>query len=56
MKTKSSLNKTEWLERFTKKEDKKKAYQDPNITFKPTLNKKTEKLLSKNGAKYNAFD
>jgi hypothetical protein len=34
-KTVSSLNEKEWIERMTKKEEKKKDYQDPNNTFKP---------------------
>ena len=46
---KGVYNEKEWLERFTKKEEKKKGYQDPNTTFKPQLNKNTEKLLSKKG-------
>jgi hypothetical protein len=29
------FNEKEWVERFTKKEDKKKIYEDPNATFKP---------------------
>jgi hypothetical protein len=24
-----------WIERLTKKEEKKKVYEDPNTTFKP---------------------
>ena len=24
-----------WIERLTKKDEKKKAYEDPNTTFKP---------------------
>lgn len=32
---KGTINEKEWLERFTKKEEKKKTYEDPNITFKP---------------------
>ena len=31
----SDFNEKEWLERFTKKEEKKKTYEDPNTTFKP---------------------
>ena len=46
-KKKSTLNQKEWIERFTKKEEKKKTYLNPNETFKPVLNKNTEKMLSK---------
>jgi hypothetical protein len=52
---KSQLNKDEWIQRFTKKELKKKLYEDPNTTFKPELNKKTAKIL-KGGARTNAFE
>ncbi len=41
----STLNEKEWVERFTKKEEKKKTWQDPNTTFKPQISKKTEKML-----------
>ena len=42
---KTITNEKEWIERFTKKEDKKPKYQDPNTTFKPQISKKTEQLL-----------
>jgi hypothetical protein len=41
-KTRNPLNEKEWVERFTKKEEKKAQYTDPNTTFKPALSKKTE--------------
>ena len=47
-KPKATLNEKEWLERFTKKEEKKATYQDPHTTFKPQISKKTEKILAKN--------
>lgn len=30
-----AFNEKEWVERFTKKEEKKNLYTDPNNTFKP---------------------
>lgn len=46
---KGTYNEKEFLDRFTKKEEKKSTYKDPNTTFTPQLSKKTEKLLSKKG-------
>jgi hypothetical protein len=43
------------VERLTKKEEKKKTYEDPHVTFKPQISKKTEKMIEKKG-KRNAFD
>jgi len=34
-KLKATLTEKEWVERFTKKEEKKKQWVDPNNTFKP---------------------
>lgn len=42
----SEFNEKEWIVRFTKKEDKKRTYEDPNNTFKPQISKKTEKLYN----------
>lgn len=33
------MNEKEWIERFTKREDKKKQYVDPHTTFKPQISK-----------------
>jgi len=43
---KTTMSQKEWLERFTNKEktEKKKEYVDPNTTFKPNIQKKSEKL------------
>lgn len=49
------MNEQEWIERLTKKEGKKKLYEDSNITFKPQLSKNTEKLLEEKRRK-NAFE
>jgi hypothetical protein len=46
---KGTINEKEWIERFTKKEDKKEAYKDPNVTFKPQISKQTQKILDKKG-------
>ena len=53
-KMKATLTDKEWVERFTKKEEKKKAWVDPNTTFKPQISKKTEKILANKPR--NAFD
>ncbi len=40
------LDEKAWVERFTKKEDKKPKYHDPNTTFKPQISKKSEKIVA----------
>jgi ribosomal protein L25 (general stress protein Ctc) len=40
-----------WIERLTKKEDKKKGYEDPHNTFKPQISKQTEKMIAKMGTR-----
>ena len=56
-KKQGKIDEKEWIERFTKKVEKK-TYEDPNITFKPKISKKTEELLTKKreGAHKNTFD
>ncbi|CDW84802.1 UNKNOWN [Stylonychia lemnae] len=53
-KQKQTFNEHEWLERFTKKEEKKKTYDDPNNTFRPQISKKAQQMLSNKNR--NAFD
>ena len=46
---KTTLSESEWIERFTKKEEKKHTYDDPNATFKPKISKNTEKIIQSKG-------
>ena len=44
---KTTMSQKEWLDRFATKEktEKKKEFVDPNTTFKPNIQKKSEKLV-----------
>lgn len=46
-KKKKGVNEQEWIDRLTKKEEKKKGYEDPNTTFKPQLSKKNRETIRK---------
>ena len=52
---KTGYDEQEWLDRFTKKDHKKAEYQDPNMTFKPSINKKSEKIALQSKGSRDAF-
>lgn len=56
-KKKPVMNEKAFVERFTKKQEKKVDYKDPNTTFKPSISKQTKKILEKKGEQRgSAFD